>query len=373
MKKETKKISKSALCFMEVNSLAKVESFAEGEKKKLSMVAYSGKVIKNHWYWGDLAIDTAGVVLSENNIPILHDHNTYEKIGFGKFMVNDKHEIVPEDSTFVDTPIANEFIKLSGQGFPYQASIQARPTQILKLEDGETCEVNGFIMKGPGTVWRKSVLKECSVTTFGADSNTKSVAMSENEDVEVEVEGSFKSIKEESSMTLDEFKAAHPDLYSQVFGAGKAEAETAFAVIKTDLEGKITALSAEKQALTSLNAATEGRLLKVEKVLAIQKEDGIKASAETIFAEVMAKNEIPDRLRPKIRKQINHESFVKDEQLDKVAFSAAIETELKDWVSVDGEQQVSILGMSFVKTAPETNADTIVTRMLKHVGQEVKH
>jgi hypothetical protein len=371
--KETKKISKAALCFSEANSLAKVESFAEGEKSKLSMIAYSGKIIKDHWYWGDLAIDTAGVILSENNIPILHDHNTSEKIGFGKFIVNDRHEIVPEDSTFVDTPIAQEFIKLSREGFPYQASIQARPMQILKLEEGETCEVNGFTMTGPGTVWRKSVLKECSVTTFGADSNTKSVAMSENEEVEVEIQGSFKSSKEENIMTLDEFKAAHPDLYSQVIAEGKAEAETAFTAIKTDLENKITVLSAEKQTLTSLNAETETRLRKVEKVMEIQKEEGIKSSAETVFAEIMAKHEIPDRLRSKIRKQINHESFVSDEKLDVVAFSEAIETELKDWVNVEGTSEPSILGMSFTKTAPQDTADAMVARMLKHVGQEVKH
>lgn len=371
--KETKKISKAALCFSEVNSLAKAEDSGEGSKSKLNMVAYSGKIIKDHWYWGDLAIDTAGMILSENNIPILHDHNTSEKIGFGKFGVNDNHEVVPLDSSFVDTDIAREFIRLSKEGFPYQASIQARPTQILKLEEGETCEVNGFTMTGPGTVWRKSVLKECSVTTFGADSNTKSVAMSENEEVEVEIQGSFTLNKEENSMTLDEFKAAHPDLYSQVIAEGKAEAETAFAAVRTDLESKITALTAEKQTLTSLNAETESRLLKVEKVMAIQKEEGIKTFAETVFAEIMVKHEIPERLRPKIRKQISHESFVKDEKLDAVAFSEAVETELKDWITTEGTSEPSILGMSFTKAAPQDNADSIVTRMLKHVGQEVKH
>jgi len=372
-KTETKKIQKAALCFTEASSYAKVDSFVDGEKKKLLMVGYSGGIIKNHFYWGDLAIDVEGMSLSSNNIPILHDHDTDQKIGFGKFIVNSQHQIVPEDATFVDTEAAREFIKLSGEGFPYQASIRANPTQIIRLEENEEAEVNGFTMKGPGTVWRKSVLKECSVTTFGADSNTKSVAMSENEDVEMEVEQ--KQIKNEEVviMKLDEFKAAHPDLFAEVVLLGKTEASVAFAEVQAKLEAQINALTAEKQSLSSLNEQTESRLLKLEKVLAIGKEEGIKARAEVVFAEVIGKHEIPARLHSKIRKQINHDSFVADEKLNETAFAEAIETELKDWVSVEGEENTSILGLSFPKAGIETSTDGMVDRMLKHVGQTLKH
>jgi hypothetical protein len=181
--------------------------------------------------------------------------------------------------------------------------------------------------------------------------------------------------KEESIMTLAELKAAHPELFSEIVALGKAEAEKAFAQIKTDLEAQITALSAEKQSLASLNKETNDRILKLEKEATIRKEEGIKASAEVIFSEVMGKSKVPERLWSKVRKQISHESFVKEDTLDRTAFSAAIETELKDWIPVEGEDDSSILGMSFVKSNPgEGNADTMVTRMLKSVGQEApKH
>ena len=371
MSKETKKITKGALCFTEAGSLVQLKQ-NEGEPKTLLMTAYSGKIIKNHWYWGDLAIDTAGIKMSKSKIPVLHDHETDQKIGFGKFIVNDKHEIVAEDITFVDTPIANEFIKLSAEGFPYEASIQARPNKITRLAEGETADVNGFTMKGPGTVWRESVLRECSVTTFGADANTKSVAMSENEDVEVEVEETKFESKEEGNMTLAELKAAHPELFAEIVAIGTAEAEKGFSEVKAALEAQVTALSAEKQSLVTLNAETDKRVLALEKESALRKEEGIKASAEMIFSDLMAKNSIPERLQPKIRKQINHGSFVAEDVLDVTAFTAAIETELKDWLPTEGSDDSSILGMSFVKSpGTETaNVDAMVGRMLKHVGQE---
>jgi hypothetical protein len=227
-------------------------------------------------------------------------------------------------------------------------------------------------MKGPGTVWRESVLRECSVTTFGADANTKSVAMSENEDVEVEVEETKFESKEEGNMTLAELKTAQPELFAEIVAIGAAEAEKGFSEVKATLEAQITVLLAEKQSLVTLNEETDKRVLALEKESALRKEEGIKASAEMIFSDLMAKNSIPERLQPKIRKQINHGAFVAEDKLDVTAFTAAIETELKDWLPTEGSEDSSILGMSFVKSpGTETaNVDAMVGRMLKHVGQE---
>jgi hypothetical protein len=379
--KENKKISKGALCFTEKDSLARVESFKEGEveEKRLIMEAYSGKIIKDHWYWGDLAIDTSGMSIPKSKMPILHDHDTSQKIGFGKFSVDKEHRIVNEKATFVDTPIANEFIQLSGQGFPYQASIRARPSEIVRLSKGEVAEVNGYSMKGPGTVWRKSVLIECSVCTFGADSNTKSVAMSENEDVELVVEQAEIKQDKEVPMKLDAFKAENPGLFNEIVAIGKSEAEQAFVSIKTDLEKQITTLTADKESLTALSKETTERIQKLEKAEDIRKEREIKATADAIVATALSAQEsIPARLHPKIRKNIDHEKFVKDDVLDKVAFAAAVTVELSEWLPKEGEDgESSILGMATVKNEGLAlgDSDAMVARMLASVGQktEMKH
>jgi len=372
MTKESLKLNKSALCFTDVNTFAKSEPSEEGKPRNLKMTAYSGKIIKGHWYWGDLAIDTAGMKFAKKDTPILQDHSTDKKIGFGSFIVNDKHEVVAEDTTYVDTPFAAEFIKLSDQGFPFEASVYARPSKVQRLMEDEIAEVNGFTMKGPGTVWRESVLKECSIVTFGADSNTKSAAMSEDEEVVMEVEQKT-TINKEVNMDLAKLKAEHPDVYAEAVAIGKTEANEAFVPIKAALDAQIVGLTADKEKLTADNKDVSTRVLSLEKAAILTKEIGIKASADAVVAEKVKTANIPERLLPKIRKQLNHEMFIKDDQLDVTAFSAAVDAELKDWSPAEGEES-SILGMSFGKSDTNTlgNEDAMVDRMLGHVGQTKK-
>lgn len=377
-KTESVKLTRAALCFNDHEAFASVSAAEEGKKRDLKMTAYSGKIIKGHWYWGDLAIDTNGIKLSKTNIPILGDHQTDHKIGFGSFIVNDKHQIVADETTFVETPYSAEFVKLSEQGFPYEASIYARPSKIQRLTEDEETEVNGFKMKGPGTVWRESVLKECSVVTFGADPNTKSAAMAENEDVVMEVVEAEKKLKEnkEVNMDLAKLKAEHPELFAEVIALGKKEAEAVFVPIKAGLEAKVAVLSTEKEALSAANKDVNDRVLKLEKQETLRKEEGIKAVADAIFAGKLKEvTTIPERLYSKIRKQISHEAFVKDEKLNIEAFSAAVVAELKDWVPKEEDSEGSVLGMSFAKSADvvdTTDADKMVARMLKSTGQTVQ-
>jgi hypothetical protein len=373
-KTETVKLRRDAFCFTDKDTFAKVESVSESAGKTLKMTAYSGKIIKDHWYWGDLAIDTSGLKMAKKAIPVLNDHNTDKKIGFGNFVVNDKHEVVAgEEATFVDTPFAEEFIRLSGQGFPYEASIYARPTKIQRLMEKEEAEVNGYTMKGPGTVWRESVLKECSVVTFGADANTKSAAMAEDEEVAMEVEMlQFTENEKEVDMDLEKLKAEFPELYAQVIALGKTEAETAFTAEKDQLEKQISDLTAERDQLSASNKDVSERLLRLEKTDALRQEQEIKATADALFEARFGACSIPKRLYLKVRKQISHDSFIKDGKLDKTAFTAAVEAELKDWAVPEGEEEDLVLGMGFSKRETETplSEEAIVTRMLAHTGQK---
>ena len=378
MKKETVKLNKAALCFSNVGSLITLSAKEEGKQRSIAMTLYSGKLIKGHWYWGDLAIDTAGIKMAKKNIPILEDHETSKKIGFGAFATNDKHELVATENTFVDTPFATEFQRLSDQGFPYEASLSGRPTKIQRLMEKEEAEVNGFTMKGPGTIWRESVLKEGSIVTFGADSHTKSVAMAENEEFDMEVDE--KSIKKDKEVVMDliKLKAEHPALYEEVISLGVKQAETAFAPVKANLETQVTSLTAERDKLKETNTSSEERLLKLEKISALQAEKAIELRADGLVSAKLSGSKVPKRLHVKVRKQLNHQAFVKDNVLDEVAFLAAIDTELKDWASEEGTDgsESDVLGMSFTKAGEtelsEKGADDIVNRMLKSTGQTVQ-
>jgi len=375
MTKKFVQINKSALCFSNTDTPVSLSTKEEGKSRSINMTLYSGKIIKGHWYWGDLAIDTAGVKMAKKTIPILLEHEIDKKIAFGSFAVNDRHELVAKESTFVDTPFAEEFQRLSDQGFPYEASLSGRPTKIQRLMEKEEAEVNGYIMKGPGTIWRESVLREGSVCTFGYDPHTKSAAMAESEEFNVEEDATkLNENKEETIMDLTKLKAEHPALYEEVILLGKKEAEAAFAPVKEQLEASVTALTAERDQLKEAEKGTNGRLLELEKKTALQEERTIRSLADGIVTAKLKASKVPERLHSKVRKQLDHQAFVKDNVLDQVAFAAAIDTELKDW-AVE-EDANPILGMSFTKEEEsvftEKAGDEIVARMLKSVGQTVQ-
>jgi hypothetical protein len=377
VKKETVKINKAALCFSNVGSLITLSAKEEGKQRSIAMTLYSGKLIKGHWYWGDLAIDTAGIKMAKKNIPILEDHDTSKKIGFGSFATNEKHELVAVENTFVDTSFANEFQRLSDQGFPYEASLSGRPTKIQRLMEKEEAEVNGFTMKGPGTIWRESVIREGSICTFGYDPHTKSVAMTENEEFDMEVNETLLKDKE-VVMDLIKLKAEHPALYEEVISLGVKQAEIVFAPVKAGLETQVTSLTAERDTLKQTNAGSEERLLKLEKISALQAEAAIGLKADGIVTVKLSGSKVPKRLHAKVRKQLSHQPFVKDNVLDEVAFSAAVDTELKDWASEEStdNSESHVLGMSFLKTGDgelsDKSAEDIVNRMLKSTGQTVQ-
>lgn len=365
-------VKKAALQLVDPMCFAKA---SEDEKPKLKMTAYSGKIIKNHWYWGDLAIDVSGMSLSKKKIPVLEDHLTDKKIGFAtKFTQNNSLEV--EESEFVDTPFSEEFIRLSKQGFPYEASIYARPSIIEELAEGESAEVNGYTFKGPGTIWRKSQLREVSVTTFGYDSQTKSVAMSEDENIAVE-SNKFEeeNTKKEVPMkvTLEQFKAESPEEYAKLSAAIKSEVETGF---KADLDSKdakigqletsLREATEDKDKLSASNTALSERLTKIEKAETIRAEKEIRLTADGIFDAKMKDAGIPERLFAKVRKQVSHEKFMNEGVFDKEAFSKAVDDELKDWV---GEGESSVLGFASHHdqgAADMMKEDAMVDRMVSY-------
>jgi hypothetical protein len=364
--------------------------FGEGDQKpKIKMVAYSGKIIKNHWYWGDLAIDLSGMKFPKSKYPILEEHWNDKKIGFtSKPIVNEDGELVlPDNAELVDTPASQEFQKLSKQGFPYQSSIRAKPINVERLEDGAKAEVNGFTLKGPGTIWRECIFKEASVCLFGADDKTKSQAFGDPIEIEFSestitagtgVDNKPKlAIRKEvkKSMNLAELKEQHPELVAEITEEVTKPLVDAH---KAEVDGLKDQLAVKTQATEELS----GKVLKLEKKDALRSEAEMKSEADKIWMEKLSKSAIPDRLFDKVMAQIKHDSYVKDEVLDVAAFSEAIDAEIKDWEEkVPGE---TVQGSAFTEksvNSTENSPDaaklaeenkSISERLLSHVGQTPK-
>lgn len=240
---KTENIPKSALRFKEeevpVEILASKED-GKPDKRKFSMVAHSGKIMLNHWLWGNLAIDLSGVSIGREKKPALREHNSNRIVGWTEGIAIDEKRGIIADGIFSEkTEDGRQALELADEGFPWQASIYIPPLAIERVREGETAEVNGQKLKGPGTIFRKSVLREVSFCALGADENTSASALKERgETIDLDVE-IIKNKNEEvekmelADLTLDMLKAQRSDLTEALLKEGREkERSRVLAVLK---------------------------------------------------------------------------------------------------------------------------------------------
>lgn len=338
------KIPKGALSLIDPGASVSVFSDqSEDAKPKLKMTVYSGGVIKNHWYWGNLIFDLNGVKFTKDKYPVLYEHETDRRIGFsGKPVVNGAIELDPETVSFLDNADADRFINDSKYGFPFQASVRIRPEKIQRLMDEKESEViNGIEFKGPGTIFRECEYMESSVCVFGADSNTSSVAFSrtEFEDVDYEELSNKEEVKEMPLADLNEFKEKYPEFAAQFTKEVEDKLTDKFNQEKTELQNQFTSQNM--------------KIAELEKREAIRIEKEIKFSADQLFQNLFKESDLPERLFSKVRVHVDHNKFVEDGLLDETKFSEAIKEELKSWSDLGIAQSVQ----GFSKSVKSTEKD----------------
>jgi hypothetical protein len=378
MKKE--KIPNGALRLMD----AGCHALAEGdESKRLKMTIYSGGIIKDHFWWGDLAIDLDGLKFTRPKFPILEQHDRSRKIAFtGKPIINEGLKLDPDKTVFVSTPESEEFQKLSAEGFPYQASLYAIPTSVERLSKDEKAEVNGFTMKGPASIWRKAEFQEASVCVFGWDKQTESKAFSKTETTELEFEEVMKELEEDDETklskevnevdpkTVEELTKKFPDLVQKLTD----DLTSKFDGEKAELQTKIDQLSADKE-------KQEERLVALERENLARSEREMKKDADTLVMNKLQASDIPERLFDKISKLLNHNKFVKEGKLDRDAFNEAIDNEIKFFEEANVTNEVIGMGSTSRSTEDPTKLaekkedeedDKAVDDMMKLADDEVK-
>src|SRR6185503_15427099 len=74
--------------------------------------------------------------------------------------------------------------QLLAEGFPWQASVGIDQGSVESVKEGTEVEVNGQKLRGPGTVFRKSTLREASFVALGADPKTSAEAFAANSDAD---------------------------------------------------------------------------------------------------------------------------------------------------------------------------------------------
>jgi hypothetical protein len=170
-------------------------------------------------------------------------------------------------------------------------------------------------------------------------------------------------------MTLAELKEKHPELFKEVQEAATAELRTEL----TDKDRKIAILEEQNTQLTEANKVNSDRVAKLEKSEAIRTERELKARADEIFSESIGSSDIPDRLRPKVRAQVDHNKFIKEGTFDEAAFSEACKKEIGSWENDLGDAykgKTTVQGFSNPGKG-DSNSDQVKTdlvdRMLGYV------
>jgi hypothetical protein len=147
------------------------ESGKKKKKRKFAMSpAYSGGAVRT-WF-GRMVVDLEGMEVPEGSMPILSDHDPSLRAGVATKL--EKGDSLDVEGDLLDNETANGIARDADAGFPFQASIGFDIFRREWIDDGDAKEVNGQEFVGPGIVITKSALRETSVVTLGADSNTDS-------------------------------------------------------------------------------------------------------------------------------------------------------------------------------------------------------
>jgi hypothetical protein len=137
------------------------------------ILARSGQAIE-HWYWGKLVQDLAGMQQLKDRLPLDYCHDAGEILGYAEGWSRESGDLTCTGTLLTDeSERAAEIVRLAKAGVPYEASISFTPIAVEYLDDGQAATVNGALVDGPAAVVRKWRLTGLAVCPRGADPNTK--------------------------------------------------------------------------------------------------------------------------------------------------------------------------------------------------------
>ena len=169
---KTRNVPLSALRFA-----ADLELGSNGENAKTVPVKLKARSTQpvDHWYFGRIVHDLAGMSLGKSRLAIDYCHRDDEVIGYAsKFETQGGLVASGALTPFQEKDRASEVIFKSGEGVPYEASIFFDPAEMVLeyVPQGMAVPVNGFSFEGPGVVARQWTLRGLAVCPYGQDKNT---------------------------------------------------------------------------------------------------------------------------------------------------------------------------------------------------------
>lgn len=173
----------SQACIMQVGEFELKDNGEKAKTAPVRLIARTGKPIK-HWFWGRVVHDMAGMHLSKSRIPIDYAHDSKEIIGYLNHFDTESGDLITSGALvpFKDSDRATEIIHKSRAGVPYEASINfgGDGIKVQEVLEKELTEVNGAQFEGPGIIIREWPLRGVAICPYGADSNTETSVLANN-------------------------------------------------------------------------------------------------------------------------------------------------------------------------------------------------
>jgi phage major head subunit gpT-like protein len=148
------------------------ETHADDSPKRFKMRAYTGGPMLVGYYGSPVVIDMAGLT-AKAPLPILMNHDMGQIVGHADEIDAGESNLDLSGIVSGATQFSEQVVASSKNGFPWKASVGARPDKMEFVGEGITTKVNGKTFTGPLYVARQSTLGEVSFVAMAADSKTK--------------------------------------------------------------------------------------------------------------------------------------------------------------------------------------------------------
>jgi hypothetical protein len=141
---------------------------------RFEMIANTGrKPMRLEGWKHPVVMDLAGMTIPSQSRPIRLQHDSGKGVGHTDYIgINASGELEARGVISRHTEAARDVIESGRNGFPWQASVGASADEVEFVRSGDESPVNGYLLKGPANIVRRSTLGEISFVDIGGDDST---------------------------------------------------------------------------------------------------------------------------------------------------------------------------------------------------------
>jgi hypothetical protein len=150
------------------------ESSGPEKPPRFYMVANTGKRPMRLEGWKHpVVMDLSGMSIPRQSRPVRLHHDSKAGVGHTDYIgINADGELEAKGVISRHTEAARDVVESGKKGFPWQASVGASAEEVEFVRAGDESPVNGYMLKGPANIVRKSTLGEISFVDIGGDDAT---------------------------------------------------------------------------------------------------------------------------------------------------------------------------------------------------------